>query len=198
MVLVATRATKEGGTMTEPQVPEGATPLAEPTATEVDREVGAEPTEPTDGGFQGLGGQPTDSRDAPTAPPKVAPATEPRYVEPFAGLADRVKVARVAVGSRNKLAELLGQTGSAVWRHEHDRTHPAELADLLEDLAAIEDRIAAGEFAKPSDPAASRLSTVLSAAGEALSIIEEVNRLNKNKSLAGLLVKAAGILSSTK
>jgi len=181
--------------MTEPQVPEGTTPLAEPTATDVDREVGAEPT---DGGFQGLGGQPTDSRDAPTAPPKVAPATEPRYVEPFAGLADRVKAARVAVGSRNKLAELLGQTGSAVWRHEHDRTHPAELADLLEDLAAVEDRIAAGEFAKATDPAASRLSTVLSAAGEALSIIEEVNRLNKNKSLAGLLVKAAGILSSTK
>ena len=31
--------------MTEPQVPEGATPLAEPTATDVDREVGAEPTD---------------------------------------------------------------------------------------------------------------------------------------------------------
>ena len=177
--------------MSEPTVvPEGTQPADAPK--------GAEPQAPTDGGFQGLGGravigEPEPSK--PTAPPTVAPATEPRYVEPFAGLADRVKVARVAVGSRNKLAELLGQTGSAVWRHEHDRTHPAELADLLEDLAAVEDRIEAGEFAKATDPAASRLSTVLSAAGEALSIIEEVNRLNKNKSLAGLLVKAAGILA---
>jgi len=179
--------------MTEPQVPEGTTPLAEPTATDVDREVGAEPT---DGGFQGLGGQPTGSRDAPTAPPKVAPATEPRYVEPFAGLADRVKVARVAVGSRNKLAELLGQTGSAVWRHEHDRTHPAELADLLEDLAAVEDRIAAGEFARAtSDPAASRLSTTLDAVSQVLSILAEVNRLNKNQKLVPFLTKAADILA---
>ena len=176
--------------MTEPTVvPEGTQPADAPE--------GAEPQAPIDGGFQGLGGravigEPEPSK--PTAPPKVAPATEPRYAN-TGELPDRVKAARVAVGSRNKLAELLGQTGSAVWRHEHDRTHPAELADLLEDLAAVEDRIAAGEFARATDPAASRLSTVLSAAGEALSIIEEVNRLNKNKSLAGFLVKAAGILA---
>jgi len=178
--------------MSEPTVvPEGTQPADAPK--------GAEPQAPTDGGFQGLGGravigEPEPSK--PTAPPKVAPATEPRYVEPFAGLADRVKVARVAVGSRNKLAELLGQTGSAVWRHEHDRTHPAELADLLEDLAAVEDRIAAGEFARAtSDPAASRLSTTLDAVSQVLSILAEVNRLNKNQKLVPFLTKAADILA---
>jgi hypothetical protein len=49
---------------------------------------------------------------------------------------------------RNQLAEALGVTGSACWRFEHGRIHPAEVDGLKTGLAAVEKRIAAGEFVK--------------------------------------------------
>jgi hypothetical protein len=79
--------------------------------------------------------------------PKVE---EPRYATDLGDLPERVLAARDVVGGRGRLAELLGGiSGSAVWRHERGRTHPTEVDALREALAAVEKRIAAGEFVKP-------------------------------------------------
>jgi hypothetical protein len=102
----------------------------------------AEVTEVT----KGLGGQPTTGEPEPKAA-AAKPAPAPRYAEDMGDLPDRVLAARKATG-RTKLAELLDISPSAVWRAEQSRIHPSEAAGLRERLSGIEDRIAAGEFAK--------------------------------------------------
>jgi len=88
---------------------------------------------------------------APKAKPEAKapkPAPEPRYATDLGDLPERVVAARQVMG-RNQLAEALGVTGSACWRFEHGRIKPDEVKPLQDGLAAVERRIAEGEFVKP-------------------------------------------------
>jgi ribosome-binding protein aMBF1 (putative translation factor) len=91
-----------------------------------------------------------------TAEPKPAP--EPRYATDLGDVPDRVVAARKALG-RKVLAEALSLSESATWRAEQGRVHPGELKALTDALGKVEERIAAGEFAKPKrQPTAKALS----------------------------------------
>jgi transcriptional regulator with XRE-family HTH domain len=97
---------------------------------------------------QGVGGQPTGSREP--ADEKQQPKAEPkeRYAKDLGDLPDRVLAARKVTG-RKELAEALGISQSAVWRAEQDRIHPGEVEALAAGIAKVEARIQAGEFVKP-------------------------------------------------
>ena len=62
-------------------------------------------------------------------------------------LAERVLAARQVVG-RNRLAELLSVTGSAVWRFENARIRPDEVDGLISALSQVDQRIEQGDFVK--------------------------------------------------
>jgi hypothetical protein len=112
---------------------------------------------------QGLGGKSGQApKQEPKAKPEPAPKPDPtpRYVEDrdlTISLSERTLAARQVLG-RGKLAEALGMTGSAVWRAEQGRIHADEVPTLRDGLAAVEKRIAAGEFVKVERaPKAARL-----------------------------------------
>jgi uncharacterized protein (DUF433 family) len=111
------------------------------------KEAKAKVTETT----QGTGGRSGKAKSQPKPKPKVEAKAEPasRYVEgkQVAGLAESVVAARELIG-RMKLADLLGVTGSAVWRFEHGRIHPAELDGLISGMSQVDQRIAEGDFVK--------------------------------------------------
>jgi hypothetical protein len=100
---------------------------------------------------QGIGGRSGEAKSDPKPKkeeaPKAVPA--PRYAEgdEVVSLAERALACRQVMG-RNLLAEALDTTGSAVWRFENGRIHPTEVKPLQDGLAAVEKRIAAGEFVK--------------------------------------------------
>jgi hypothetical protein len=85
--------------------------------------------------------------------PKPEPAPKrPRYVEDaevLDQLAAQTVELRKVIG-RDRLAELLGVSGSAVWRHEHRKTHPDEVEPLRDGLVRLAARVEAGEFARPA------------------------------------------------
>jgi ribosome-binding protein aMBF1 (putative translation factor) len=135
-----------------------------------------------------VGGNPKAEDEAKKDEPRPEP--KPRYATDEAlvrALAERTLTARKVVG-RDRLAELLGLSGSAVWRFEHSRIHPDEVEPLYEALAGVEDRIAAGEFARPA--AASKTPKP-----KALSRSELAHRLDV---LAELLRTARGDKSVSK
>jgi ribosome-binding protein aMBF1 (putative translation factor) len=98
---------------------------------------------------QGIGSRGGEARSEPEPKKDEVPKApaEPRYVEELGDLAERVLAARQLMG-RNRLAELLGITGSATWRAEQGRVHPSEVDALRSALEKVEDRIAQGEFVK--------------------------------------------------
>lgn len=99
---------------------------------------------------QGLGGRSGEAKSEPSPKKDAEPKPPtPRYAEgkEVVKLAERTLAARQVVG-RNRLAELLETTGSAVWRWENGRIHPDEVGDLDNRLDAVEDRINRGEFVK--------------------------------------------------
>lgn len=109
---------------------------------------------------QGTGGRSGKAKSEPKPKAEAKPKAEPRYAEgqEVTDLAERALVARQVVG-RGKLAELLDTTQSAVWRAEHGRIHPTEVAALQAGLDAVKQRIAKGEFVKQErQPAAKQPS----------------------------------------
>jgi hypothetical protein len=112
---------------------------------------------------QGVGGRSGKAKSdpKPKAEQEPKPDPKPRYIEDqdlLVNLSERALACRQVVG-RGKLAELLDTTGSAVWRFEQGRIHPDEVTALQTGLAAIEKRIAEGEFVKPEKaPAAKQAS----------------------------------------
>jgi hypothetical protein len=101
---------------------------------------------------QGTGGRSgkTESDPKPKATPAPKPEPTPRWVtgKDAEDLAERTLAARQVTG-RNKLAELLDVTGSAVWRFENARIRPDEVEGLRSGLAEVEAKIKAGDFVKP-------------------------------------------------
>jgi hypothetical protein len=98
---------------------------------------------------KGIGGRSAEKQSEPKQP-KAEQPKEPkaeRYVEDPGDLPERAVAARQVMG-RNALAEALGITGSACWRAEQGRIHEDEAEALKTGLAAVEKRIAAGEFVK--------------------------------------------------
>jgi hypothetical protein len=109
---------------------------------------------------------------------------------------------RDSVGGRMKLAGLLDVTGSAVWRFENGKMHSDE-TDIVDKMAELDERIKAGEFAdqakgskkdKADNKVASRLAFVLEGLVELDSLIKRIERINKSKSVAPLLVEAAKLV----
>jgi hypothetical protein len=100
---------------------------------------------------QGTGGRSGKAKSEPKGKqePAPKPAPEPRWItgKDAEDLAERTLAARQVIG-RNRLAELLSVTGSAVWRFENARIRPDEVEPLKTALTAVEARIAAGEFVK--------------------------------------------------
>jgi hypothetical protein len=122
------------------------------------RERKAKVTEVT----KGTGGRSGKAKSQPKPKPKVEAKAEPasRYAEgkEVVDLAERTLAARQVVG-RNRLAELLETTGSAVWRAEQGRIHEDEVDGLKAGLDVVEKRIAAGEFVKAAaEPKAKQAS----------------------------------------
>jgi ribosome-binding protein aMBF1 (putative translation factor) len=105
---------------------------------------------------QGVGGRSGEAKSEPKPKTESKPKVE-RYstdTDLVVSLSERTLACRQVMG-RNALAEALDTTGSAVWRFEQGRIHPAEVEPLYEAIAKVEDRIAAGEFVKPEkQPAA--------------------------------------------
>lgn len=133
--------------------------------------------------------------------PKVEapkPAPTPRYVEEkkLAGdLADRVLAARQVVG-RNRLAELLAVTGSAVWRFEQGRIHPDEVDGLISGLDAIEKRIAAGDFVKAAAQPKAKQASKADLTHRVEVVVELVKAARGDKSItkAGLVDSLLAVL----
>jgi hypothetical protein len=92
------------------------------------------------------------------AAPKPEPA--PRWVtgKDAEALAERVLDARKIVG-RNRLAELLSVTGSAVWRFENARIRPDELDGLISGMSQVDQRIEQGDFVKAATEPKAKTAT---------------------------------------
>jgi hypothetical protein len=116
------------------------------------REAKTKVTETTQGMGGRSGKQHSKSPNAKTPPkpepaPKPAPepapkpAPEPRWItgKDAEDLVERTLAARQVIG-RNRLAELLSVTGSAVWRFEDARIRPDEVEPLRKALAEVEKR----------------------------------------------------------
>jgi hypothetical protein len=102
---------------------------------------------------KGTGGRSGKKQSDPEPEPKAKSAgteTPRRYVEgkQVIALAESVLAARQVIG-RNKLAELLSVTGSAVWRFENGRIHEDELDGLISGMSQVDQRIEQGDFVKP-------------------------------------------------
>jgi ribosome-binding protein aMBF1 (putative translation factor) len=98
---------------------------------------------------QGTGGRSGNAKSELKPKPEPKPEPASRWVtgKDAEDLAERVLAARQVTG-RNRLAELLSVTGSAVWRFENARIRPDEVEPLRKALAEVEKRISEGEFVK--------------------------------------------------
>jgi hypothetical protein len=149
---------------------------------------------------QGIGGRSAKAKSE--AKPKAQAEPEPasRWVtgQDAEALAEQVLAARQVVG-RNRLAELLETTGSAVWRAEQGRIHEDEVDGLKAELDVVEKRIAAGEFVKAAaEPKAKQASKA-----ELLHRVEVVTELvrsarsDKSITKATLIDSALAVLNPT-
>jgi hypothetical protein len=131
-------------------------------------------------------GQPKPPKAEGETKPEPAPKPDPRprYVEDAEVLdqLSRQTVELRKVIGRDRLAELLGVSGSAVWRHEHRKTHPDEVDELRDGLVLLAARVEAGEFARPA-------ATTKAPKAKPVSMTELAHRLDV---LAELLKSARG------
>jgi predicted XRE-type DNA-binding protein len=149
---------------------------------------------------KGTGGRSGKKQSDPEPEPKAKSAgteTPRRYVEgkQVIALAESVLAARQVIG-RNKLAELLSVTGSAVWRFENGRIHEDELDGLISGMSQVDQRIEQGDFVKPErqpkakQPSKADLTHRVEVAVELLA----TGRKDKSITKAGLIDAALAVL----
>lgn len=171
------------------QVPEGAKQVDQSDGDAAARLV----TEVTQGmGGRSTTGEPEASANKSTNSAKSDNSDE-RYIKDEE-LSKRVLAAREAIGSRRVFAETVSMTQSAIWRGEHNKVHPDEVPLFNAALAVVEPRIAKGEWAKSSDPASSKLTMTLEAINEALTFLDQLDKLVKAKTQRDFLTQAVKVL----